>query len=63
MSASKTFLRFQARCLQEARKTADPALKVLLTEMAQEWRRLAQEAKNVQSKQNGTPPEEQDRGD
>jgi hypothetical protein len=63
MPAAKTFLRFQARCLQEARKTADPELKVFLTEMAQEWRRLAQEATNVQTNQNGTPPQAHDRGD
>jgi hypothetical protein len=60
MSALKTFLRFEVRCLQEARKTDDPELKALLTEMAQEWRRLAQEAK---SSQTDLRSQESDRGD
>jgi len=63
MPASKTFTRFEVRCLQEAHKAADPELRALLTEMAQEWKRLAQEAANVQMHKIGTPAQEPDRGD
>jgi hypothetical protein len=60
MSASKTFLRFEARCFQEARKTADPELKGFLIEMVHEWRKLAQEVTNIQSSPTATSPQEPD---
>ena len=46
MQQSRKFRRFAARCLEEARGTIDPRLKAFLAEMAQEWQRLAEQAKS-----------------
>jgi hypothetical protein len=51
MAASKDYERFAARCLQEARITADFRHKSFLVEMAQAWLRLAEQAKNVKGAQ------------
>ena len=40
MQRLRKYQRFAARCLQEARATADPRLRALLADMAQEWQRL-----------------------
>ena len=45
MQRTRTYRRFAARCLEEARGTIDPRLKAFLAEMAQEWQRLAEETK------------------
>ena len=47
MTRSRKYERFAVRCLQEAYATTDHRLKVLLAEMAQEWRRIAEEAKEA----------------
>jgi hypothetical protein len=46
MQRSRKYQRFAARCLEEARATTDPRLKAFLAEMAQEWQRLAEDAKS-----------------
>jgi hypothetical protein len=45
MQRTRTYRRFAARCLEEARGTIDPRLKAFLAEMAQEWQRLAEETR------------------
>jgi hypothetical protein len=45
MQRTRTYRRFAARCLEEARGTVDPRLKAFLAEMAQEWQRLAEETR------------------
>ena len=63
MAASKDYQRYAARCLQEARTTADSRLKAFLVEMAQAWQRLAAEqVTNVKSGQ-GRYMSVPDRGD
>jgi hypothetical protein len=57
MQRSRTYRRFAARCLEEARGTIDPRLKAFLGEMAQEWQRLAQEAVSEKNEQNFQGPE------
>jgi hypothetical protein len=47
MQRSRKYQRFAIRCLQEAYATTDHRLKVLLAEMAQEWQRIAEEAKDA----------------
>jgi len=49
MQRARTYQRFAARCLEEARATTDPRLKAFLAEMAQEWQRLVEEAKGAKS--------------
>jgi hypothetical protein len=49
MQRTRTYRRFAARCLEEARGTIDPRLKAFLAEMAQEWQRLAEETKGKKS--------------
>jgi hypothetical protein len=51
MAAPKDYQRYAARCLQEARKTADSQHKAFLVEMAQAWQRLAEQATNVKDAQ------------
>jgi hypothetical protein len=46
MQHVRRYRRFAARCLEEARGTIDPRLKAFLGEMAQEWQRLAEQAKS-----------------
>jgi hypothetical protein len=62
MAALKDYQRYSARCLQEARVTDDSRHKTFLVEMAQAWRRLAEQAMNVKGAQvcSATEP---DRGD
>jgi hypothetical protein len=62
MQPARKYQRFSARCLQEARSTLDAKLKAFLVEMAQEWQRLADQAKVV-SAGTQTPRSEPDRGD
>ncbi len=62
MQRLRKYQRFAARCLQEARAITDPGLKALLAEMAQEWQRLADEAKGAKNEQPFRSPEA-DRGD
>jgi hypothetical protein len=57
MQRSRTYRRFAARCLEEARRTIDPRLKAFLGEMAQEWQRLAEEAKGEKNEQHSRGPE------
>ena len=48
MPASKTYNRYAARCLEEARSASDQKLRAFLIEMAQEWQRLAQQAAAIE---------------
>jgi hypothetical protein len=57
MQRARKYQRFAAKCLQKARTTTDPRLKALLAEMAQEWQRLAEEAKSGYSDQHTRSPE------
>jgi hypothetical protein len=50
------------RCLQEARTTTDSQHKSFLVEMAQAWRRLAEQA-TADSNQSDSSVTELDRGD
>jgi hypothetical protein len=59
---AKQYQRYASRCLQEARTTIDAKLKAFLVEMAQEWQRLAEQAKTT-STAHGAPSSEPDRGD
>jgi hypothetical protein len=60
---AKKYQQFATRCLQEARTTSDPKHKAFLIEMAQEWRRLADQAKVTGAHQTNTAGSEPDRGD
>jgi hypothetical protein len=62
MQTAKRYQRHAARCLQEARTTMDFKLKIFLTEMAQEWQRLADQAKVARDIPD-IPSGEPDRGD
>jgi hypothetical protein len=62
MAALKDYQRYSARCLQEARKTEDSRQKTFLVEMAQAWRRLAEQAVNTNGAQ-VCSVSEPDRGD
>jgi hypothetical protein len=57
MQRARTYRRFAARCLEEARGTIDPRLKAFLGEMAQEWQRLAEEAKGEKNEHRLRGPE------
>jgi hypothetical protein len=57
MQRLRTYQRFAARCLEEARSTIDPRLKAFLGEMAQEWQRLAETVKSEKNEQNFRGPE------
>jgi hypothetical protein len=60
--SAKQYQRYASRCLQEARTTADAKLKAFLVEMAQEWQRLADQAKTTAAVHKA-PSSEPDRGD
>jgi hypothetical protein len=60
--SAKQYQRYASRCLQEARIATDPKLKAFLVEMAQEWQRLADQAKTTAAAHNA-PSSEPDRGD
>ncbi len=62
MHSVKQYQRYAARCLQEARTTTDSRLRAFLVEMAQEWQRLAEQAKTTAAA-HGAPRSEPDRGD
>jgi hypothetical protein len=62
MQGPRKYQRFATLCLQEARTTTDPRLRALLGEMAQEWQKLAEEAKAGQAEHHFRSPEG-DRGD
>ena len=47
MQRSRKYQRFAMRCLQEAYATTDHRLKVLLGVTADEWQRIAEEAKDA----------------
>ena len=47
MHSAKQYQRYASRCLYEARITTDFKLKAFLVEMAQEWQRLADQAKTT----------------
>ena len=49
MQRLRKYQEFAARCLQEARSTTDPRLKAFWAEMAQEWQRLVDERKGMNS--------------
>ena len=63
MPAVREYQRFSARCLQEARRTNDPQHRAFLVEMAQAWRRLAEEAMSAKGAQVVCSVAEPDRGD
>jgi hypothetical protein len=63
MASVKHYQRYAARCLQEARVTADSPQKAFLVEMAQAWRNLAEHAAVAKSNQTDLPISEPDRGD
>jgi len=63
MSALRDYQRFAARCLQEARATLDSRHRVFLVEMAQAWRKLAEQARVAEGVQADTLNLEPDRGD
>jgi hypothetical protein len=44
MGTTRDYQRYAVRCLQEARTTTDSQHKSFLVEMAQAWRRLAEDA-------------------
>jgi hypothetical protein len=56
MQRARKYQRFSARCLEEARATTDSRLKAFLAEMAQEWQRLADDAKGEKSEQHFPGP-------
>ena len=64
MPASKTYNRYAARCLEEARNAPDQKLKAFLIEMAHEWQRLAQQATSIeggrQTEAANLPPDQGD---
>jgi len=64
MPASKwmDYQRYAMRCLQEAHAAADSRHKAFLIEMAQAWRRLAEQATSLKSDE-GHLVSEADRGD
>ena len=57
MQRSRKYQRFAMRCLEEAHTTTDHRLKVLLAEMAQEWERIAEEAKDAKGQLHFLSPE------
>jgi hypothetical protein len=61
MQLAKLYQRYATRCLREARSTSDSNLRAFLIEMAQAWRRLADQAKLIGTAQ--TSGSEPDRGD
>jgi len=63
MSTTKDYQRYAARCLEAARETADRKQKAFLIEMAQEWQRLAQQAKSIKGGRTDAATAEPDRGD
>jgi hypothetical protein len=63
MSAPKHYQQYAMRCLQEAQVTPPDSLRrSFLVEMAQAWRKLAEQATGTGSNQPNTPTEP-DRGD
>jgi len=62
MHSAKRYQRYASGCLQEARITTAFKLKAFLVEMAQEWQRLADQAKTTAAVHQA-PPCESDRGD
>ena len=63
MAAARDYQRFSARCLEAARRTDDPQHRAFLVEMAQAWRRLAEEAMSSKGAQVVCSAAEPDRGD
>jgi len=63
MAAARDYHRFSARCLEAARRTDDPQHRAFLVEMAQAWRRLAEEAMSSKGAQVVCSAAEPDRGD
>jgi sugar diacid utilization regulator len=57
MQRSRKYQRFAMRCLQETYATTDHRLKVLLAEMAHEWQRIAEEAKDAKGQLRFRSPE------
>lgn len=62
MSALKDYERYAVRCLQEARVTTDSGHKAFLVEMAQVWRKLADQARTFEGVKE-LSDSEPDRGD
>ena len=62
MATVRVYRRYSARCFQEARTTDDPQQRSFLVEMAQAWRRLAEQAMNFKGAQISAVSEP-DRGD
>jgi hypothetical protein len=62
VGTTKDYQRYAVRCLQEARTTTDSQHKSFLVEMAQAWRRLAEQA-TADSNQSDGSVTELDRGD
>jgi hypothetical protein len=63
MTAPKHYQQYAMRCLEEARATPDSQHRSFLVEMAQAWRRLAEQATGATSSQTDTSAPEPDRGD
>ncbi len=63
MAAARDYQRFSARSLEAARRTDDPQHRAFLVEMAQAWRRLAEEAMSSKGAQVVCSAPEPDRGD
>lgn len=63
MGALKDYQRYAMRCLEEARAAPDSSQRSFLIEMAQAWRRLAEQAANAKVSQTEIPISEPDRGD
>jgi hypothetical protein len=63
MGALKDYQRYAARCLQEARVAPDSQQRSFLVEMAQAWRKLAEQSTSANGSQTSMPISEPDRGD
>jgi hypothetical protein len=63
MGVLKDYQRFAARCLQEARTMPDSQHRSFLIEMAQAWRKLAEQAMGAKGVRTNTLNLEPDRGD
>jgi hypothetical protein len=63
MGAHKDYQQYAARCLQEARSAPDSQQRSFLVEMAQAWRKLAEQSTNADVGQTDITVSEPDRGD
>jgi hypothetical protein len=63
MGTLKDYQRYAARCLQQARADPDSQHRLFLIEMADAWRRLAEQATNATGGRTDIRISEPDRGD